>query len=122
MALAQGKEVFAVPGSIHSALSRGCHALLRQGAKLVETAQDVLEELPLQLQVDTDDAPPAHAQPQGAAQQALCDALGHDPQTLDVLLARSQLDLEDALVALHELESRGVLARLPGGLYQRVGA
>ena len=122
MALSQGKEVFAVPGSIHSALSRGCHALLRQGAKLVETAQDVLEELPSQLQVDTDDAPPAHAQPQGATEHALCAALGHDPQSLDVLLVRSQLALEDALVALHELESRGVLARLPGGLYQRIGA
>lgn len=122
MALAQGKEVFAVPGSIHSALARGCHALLRQGAKLVETAQDVLEELPLPLHGASADAPPLQAQPQGASQQALCDALGHDPQTLDVLLARSQLDLEDALVALHELESRGVLARLPGGLYQRVGA
>ena len=122
MALSQGKEVFAVPGSIHSALSRGCHALLRQGAKLVETAQDVLEELPSQLQVDTDDAPPAHAQPQGATQHALCDALGHDPQSLDVLLVRSQLALEDALVALHEMESNGVLARLPGGLYQRIGA
>ena len=122
MALSQGKEVFAVPGSIHSALSRGCHALLRQGAKLVETAQDVLEELPSQLQVDTDDAPPAHAQPQGATQHVLCAALGHDPQSLDVLLVRSQLALEDALVALHELESRGVLARLPGGLYQRIGA
>jgi DNA processing protein len=122
MALSQGKEVFAVPGSIHSALSRGCHALLRQGAKLVETAQDVLEELPLQLQVDTDDAPSAHAQPQGAIQHALCAALGHDPQSLDVLLVRSQLALEDALVALHEMESNGVLARLPGGLYQRIGA
>ena len=122
MALSQGKEVFAVPGSIHSALSRGCHALLRQGAKLVETAQDVLEELPSQLQVDTDDAPPAHAQPQGATQHVLCAALGHDPQSLDVLLVRSQLALEDALVALHEMESNGVLARLPGGLYQRIGA
>ena len=122
MALSQGKEVFAVPGSIHSALSRGCHALLRQGAKLVETAQDVLEELPLQLQVDTDDAPSAHAQPQGAIQHALCAALGHDPQSLDVLLVRSQMALEDALVALHEMESNGVLARLPGGLYQRIGA
>ncbi len=122
MALSQGKEVFAVPGSIHSALSRGCHALLRQGAKLVETAQDVLEELPQYLQGESHDAAPAHAQPQGATQHALCDALGHDPQSLDVLLVRSQLALEDALVALHELECRGVLARLPGGLYQRIGA
>jgi DNA processing protein len=122
MALSQGKEVFAVPGSIHSALSRGCHALLRQGAKLVETAQDVLEELPLHVQGESHDAAPAHAQPQGAIQHALCDALGHDPQSLDVLLVRSQLALEDTLVALHELESRGVLARLPGGLYQRIGA
>jgi DNA processing protein len=54
LALSQGKDVFAVPGSIHSPLSRGCHALLRQGAKLVETAQDVLEELTWQLQGRSD--------------------------------------------------------------------
>jgi len=122
MALSQGKEVFAVPGSIHSALSRGCHALLRQGAKLVETAQDVLEELPLQDPAQSEGVPTVRAQPQGLVQQALCEALGHDPQSLDVLLVRSQLALEDTLVALHELESRGVLAQLPGGLYQRIGA
>jgi DNA processing protein len=96
--------------------------LLKQGAKLVETAQDVLEELPQHLRSETQNAPALQAQPQGAAQHALCDALGHDPQTLDVLLARSQLPLEEALVALHELENNGVLARLPGGLYQLVCA
>ena len=121
MALSQGKEVFAVPGSIHSALSRGCHALLKQGAKLVETAQDVLEELPHHIPDQLHEEQLVHAQPQGAVQQALCEALGHDPQSLDVLLVRSELPLEDALVGLHELENRGVLARLPGGLYQRVG-
>jgi DNA processing protein len=122
MALSQGKEVLAVPGSIHSALSRGCHALLKQGAKLVETAQDVLEELPQHLRSETQDAQPLQAQPQGTAQHALCEALGHDPQSLEVLLARSQLPLEEALVALHELENNGVLARLAGGLYQLVCA
>lgn len=122
MALAQGKDVFAVPGSIHSALSRGCHALLRQGAKLVECAQDVLEELLQLVPGESHDAQPLLKQPMGATHAALCDALGHDPQSLDVMLVRSQLSLEDALVALHELENNGVLARLPGGLYQRIGA
>jgi DNA processing protein len=122
IALAQGKEVFAVPGSIHSTLSRGCHALLRQGAKLVESAQDVLEELPQHCPTESHDEPQLQPQPIGAVQAALCEALGHDPQTLDILLVRSQLHLEEVLVALHELESRGVLARLPGGLYQRIGA
>lgn len=122
LALSCGKEVFAVPGSIHSALSRGCHALLRQGAKLVETTQDVLEELPLSLHEGQQTSPLTYPQPQGAVQQALCDALGHDPQGLEMLLVRSQQPLEDALVALHDLESRGVVARLPGGLYQRIAA
>lgn len=122
MALAQGKDVFAVPGSIHSALSRGCHALLRQGAKLVECAQDVLEELPQLVPGESHDAQHLLEQPMGVTHAALCDALGHDPQSLDVMLVRSQLSLEDALVALHELENNGVLARLPGGLYQRIGA
>lgn len=122
LALSQGKEVFAVPGSIHSSLSRGCHALLRQGAKLVETAQDVLEELTWSLQAplqSTPDTATAHVSPDAASMLA---ALGHDPQPLDVLLLRSGLALDQALTALHDLQHHAQVALMPGGFYQRVKA
>ena len=120
LALSQGKEVFAVPGSIHSPLSRGCHALLRQGAKLVETAQDVLEELTWQLQAPILTAVDDHRKMASADQTALLDALGHDPQPLDVLLLRSGLALEQALAALHGLQYSQQVAVMPGGFYQQV--
>ncbi|MFT3812863.1 MAG: DNA-processing protein DprA [Acidovorax sp.] len=119
LAAEQGREVFAIPGSIQSPQSRGCHALIRQGAKLVETAQDVLEELRL----------PAPEQPQKpqkptaapAPENALLTALGHDPMGLDALVARTGMAAADLQVALLELELDGQVARLPGGLFQRVG-
>ena len=119
LALSQGKEVFAVPGSIHSPLSRGCHALLRQGAKLVETAQDVLEELTWHLQAPLQ---PESSSPHavGADELLVLEALGHDPQPLDVLLLRSGLALEQALAALHALQHNQQVAHMPGGFYQRV--
>ena len=119
LALSQGKEVFAVPGSIHSPLSRGCHALLRQGAKLVETAQDVLEELTWHLQAPLQlESSSPHAV--GADELLVLEALGHDPQPLDVLLLRSGLALEQALAALHALQHNQQVAHMPGGFYQRV--
>lgn len=125
LALAMGKEVFAVPGSIHSPLSRGCHALLRQGAKLVETVQDVLEELPMHAlshHTPLTDAPAQMpAMPSDPVHSALLDALGHDPQPLDVLLWRSGLGIEQAMCALHDLSQAGKVADMPGGLYQRLG-
>lgn len=120
LALSQGKDVFAVPGSIHSPLSRGCHALLRQGAKLVETAQDVLEELTWQLQAPVHDAVAEHHIMASADETALLNALGHDPQPLDVLLLRSGLALEQALAGLHGLQHSAQVALMPGGFYQRV--
>lgn len=120
LALSQGKEVFAVPGSIHSPLSRGCHALLRQGAKLVETAQDVLEELTWNLQAPLQ-APTGSAQAANSADEtSVLQALGHDPQPLDVLLLRSGLALDQALAALHGLQLSTQVALMPGGFYQRV--
>lgn len=121
LAAEQGREVFAIPGSIHAPQSRGCHALLRQGAKLVETAQDVLEELRLPSVA----APvSARAEPPPAAHlhQEVLDALGYDPMGLDALVARTGLDAARLQVRLLELELEGRVARLPGGLFQRVGS
>jgi len=117
LALEQGRDVFAVPGSIHSPLSKGCHWLIKQGAKLVESAQDVLEELQLPTPAG------AHAQPVEAAispeHAALLEALGYDPVDLDSLCLRANLTPDAASAMLLALELDGYLDRLPGGRYQR---
>lgn len=126
LASEQGKEVFAIPGSIHSTQSRGCHALLKQGAKLVESAQDVLEELRLQLTPPL--VPPSKLLRTNNAAAAIEDvepddlvkSLGYDPVSLDALVARTGWDAATLQVRLMELELDGQVARLPGGLYQRV--
>ena len=121
LAAEQGKDVFAIPGSIHSPQSRGCHALIKQGAKLVETAQDVLEELKIPLAqawvtpVAQDDGPAAPA-----ADAAFLSALGFDVVSLDALQARTGLSTPDLQSQLLELELDGHVTRLPGGLFQRM--
>lgn len=122
LAAEQGREVFAIPGSIHAPQSRGCHALLRQGAKLVETAQDVLEELRLPAATAQAPAGAAAAPPAAHAHQEVLDALGYDPMGLDALVARTGLDAATLQVRLLELELAGQVARLPGGLFQRLGS
>jgi DNA processing protein len=146
LAAEQGKEVFAIPGSIHSPQSRGCHALIKQGAKLVEVAQDVLEELRLTPASAgrTCDAAPDRLDPasgndtsnhndtssgtgtdgaqQFGPQGALLAALGFDPVSLDALQARCGLPTDQLQAQLLELELDGALARLPGGLFQRLAA
>ena len=117
LASESGRDVFAIPGSIHSPQSRGCHALIKQGAKLVETAQDVLEEL------RAPGTPAAAAASQGElsfAQDAVLDALGFDPVTLDALVARTDWSTAALSVRLLELELSGQIARLPGQLFQRI--
>lgn len=113
LAAEQGREVFAIPGSIHSPIARGCHALIKQGAKLVESAQDILDELrwpavtptnPLSL--DNDDP--------------LWNAMGFEPLHLDALVARSGLTAQTLSAMLLERELMGQVATLPGGLYQRI--
>jgi DNA processing protein len=120
LAAEQGREVFAIPGSIHAPQSRGCHALIKQGVKLVETAQDVLDELPPTAAAPAPDRAPAPAAAVCAPDDPLLQALGHDPVTLDALGARSGLDAANLLARLLALELQGTVARLPGGLYQRI--
>ena len=115
----QGKDVFAIPGSIHSPQSRGCHALLKQGAKLVETGQDVLEEMSLaRPRPSSAPLPEEDCRPE----DGLLAALGFDPVSLDALVARTGVAPAHLQAKLLELELQGDLARLPGGLFQRVGA
>lgn len=120
MAAEQGREVFAIPGSIHAPQSRGCHALIRQGAKLVETAQDVLDELGGDHGVLARPAAPAPVPARsGREKDPLLSALGQDPQGLDALVARTGWPAGELQSRLMELELDGQVARLPGGLYQR---
>ena len=125
LAVEQGKEVFAIPGSIHAPQSRGCHALIKQGAKLVESAQDVLEELLLPGTRTPSLFPAADASDTDADAELASDdvlaALGFDPTGLDALVARTGIDAAALQVRLLELELDGQVARLPGGLFQRMG-
>lgn len=118
LAAEQGKDVFAIPGSIHAPQSRGCHALIKQGAKLVESAQDVLEELK---------RPYAAAKPTAStgadaapAEPPLLSAMGFDAVSLDALQARTGLETAPLQAQLLTLEMAGEVARLPGGLFQRM--
>lgn len=119
LALEQGREVFAVPGSIHAPQSHGCHELLRQGAKLVETAKDVLEELQGLPQAAAPAAAPA-GRPATGIEKELLAALGFDPLGLDELVARTGWSAARLQAALLELELAGCVARLPGGMFQRL--
>ena len=118
LAVEAGREVFAIPGSIHSPQARGCHALIRQGAKLVESAQDVLEELP---PLGAAVAPAAGEPGVPHEQQALLDAMGFDLVSLDALMARCGWPAPELSAALLELELDGEVARLAGQLFQRRG-
>jgi DNA processing protein len=126
LAVEQGRDVFAIPGSIHSTQSRGCHALIKQGAKLVESAQDVLEELQSTVawteysDADQGQSAVPSEQPFDGDDSALVQALGFEPVALDGLQARTGLPTADLLAQLMTLELQGVVARLPGGLFQRM--
>jgi DNA processing protein len=126
LAAEQGKEVFAIPGSIHSPQSRGCHALIKQGAKLVETAQDVLEDLNLPVRSvapGTVQCISAETEPypevETSSYAALVAALGFDVVSLDTLQARTGMETALLQARLLELELDGQVFRLPGGLFQR---
>lgn len=139
-----GREVFAIPGSIHSPLARGCHRLIRDGAKLVETAADVLDELnwgatrptrpkpeharrgpksPVESN-QNDHRPPAEAaqrlESASPDEKRVLEALGHDPIDVDTLAARAGLTVDALYAILLALELDGHLTRLPGGRFQRL--
>lgn len=116
LAIEAGRDVFAIPGSIHSPLARGCHQLIKQGAKLVDSANDVLDELriawPGVSPILRIDAPP-DADP-------LLAAIGFEPIALDELVARTGRSVADLATQLLELELSGHVSRLPGQMFQRI--
>ena len=127
-ALEQNREVFAIPGSIHSPLSKGCHALIKQGAKLVECAQDILDELQPAYPTHTTDA---HTLSESNTESAkilalsnsarhILEALGHDPCDVDVLASRVQMDVGELLAELMELELVGMVEKRAGQIYVRL--
>lgn len=138
LAAEQGRDVFAIPGSIHSPLAKGCHLLIKQGAKLVETAADILEELGWASAAAPDRrtksatparqsaSPPAVTQapaartPPSAAETALLDALGFDPVDLDTLCERTGQSAAVLSAQLLALELEGRIERQPGGRFLRL--
>lgn len=114
----QGKDVFAIPGSIHSPLSKGCHVLIKQGAKLVDTAQDILEEL--RIPFSSAARPPAAMAASDTQTQFLLDQLGFYPCDIDTLCERCGFHSDVVLPLLTQLEIDGRIAALPGGRFQRL--
>ena len=119
LAAEQGREVFALPGSIHSPLSKGCHRLIREGAKLVDCVDDILDELRWQWRPPIASAAPTEPAGQSAA-DALLELMGTDPVCLETLVNRSGLTVDTLSAMLLSLELDSRVATLPGGLYQRI--
>jgi DNA processing protein len=120
LAAEQGRDVFAIPGSIHSPLSKGCHQLIKQGAKLVESAQDILEELAYCNPAQPAPISNPAAVPIDPASHALLTAMGFDPVDADKLSVRCGLDASTLNAQLLTLELEGLIEMLPGGIYRRV--
>ncbi|MEX2474533.1 DNA-processing protein DprA [Marinobacter sp.] len=123
LALEQGREVFAIPGSVHSPVARGCHHLIKQGARLVETVDDVLEELGAWWS-PTAEASPTTSQPALAGdldprEIAVLEALGYDPQSTDQLCSETGLPADQLMQSLLLLELQGLVSSVPGG-FQRI--
>jgi len=125
-ALEQGREVFAIPGSVHSPVARGCHQLIKQGARLVETADDILEELgtwwSMQAQPEAGEAMDKGPVLAGldSREIAVFEALGYDPQSTDALSQLTGLPADQLMQSLLLLELEGLAHSAPGG-YLRAG-
>jgi len=126
LAAEQGREVFAIPGSIDNPLARGCHALIRQGAKLVESVADILEELPASLAAaraqQSPSADDAHSHPTTIPEETrtLLNAMGYTPVTVDELVERLGLTAQMLSSMLLAMELQGLVEALPGGRYGRL--
>ncbi|WP_211251160.1 DNA-processing protein DprA [Deefgea rivuli] len=116
-----GREVFAIPGSIHSPLAKGCHALIKNGAKLVESADDILAELCFGNDLFTVPTVAKNQVEQSGSDLAIWDVLGWDPIDLETLIEKTGLTNAALCEILLGLELEGKLASLPGGRYQRIG-
>lgn len=112
----QGREVFAIPGSIHSPLSKGCHQLIKQGAKLVDNIQDIVDELGIFTTIGVNNKNPETL----AESNPLLDCMGFDPVSMEVLIERSGLTSENLSAMLLVLELESKVASLPGARYQRI--
>jgi DNA processing protein len=119
MAAEQGRDVFAIPGSIHSPLSKGCHQLIKQGAKLVDAAQDILDELGILPLMSS--MPVSEPQQQVTASGRLLGAVGYDPVHIEILAERTGFDIASLSAQLLEQELEGNIESLPGGMYRRLG-
>ena len=120
LALEQNREVFAIPGSIHNPLARGCNALIRQGAKLVETAQDIFEELGQYNQRDTSKSAEINHSELDLELQNLLNLIGYNPTTVDTLVQTSGWSVEMISSMLLVLELRGYITAAAGGGYLRI--
>lgn len=115
LAAEQGREVFAIPGSIHSPVSKGCHQLIKQGAKLVDDIQDIVDELGI---ISRENNFPESKK--SLESNPLLDSMGFEPVTIEALLERSGLTSENLSAMLLMLELESKVASLPGGRYQRL--
>lgn len=122
LAMEQGREVFAIPGSIHNPMARGCHQLIRQGAKLVETVDDILEEIAGPISSYLKDQARATVGPKNGLHplQNILDALGDAPVTMDQLVERAGLPVETLNAALMQLELEGLVASAASGRLMRL--
>jgi DNA processing protein len=120
MALDQNREVFAIPGSIHNPLARGCNALIREGAKLVETTQDILDELNVVYQQDNEMLPNVMQSTLDLEQQTLLNRVMFSPTSIDNLVENSDLSIESISSMLLILELQGYLEAIAGGCYMRI--
>ena len=125
-AMEQSREVFAIPGSIHNPMAKGCHQLIRQGAKLVETADDILEELAPLARLNSPSTAARHPQEETPVEgleigdQSLLAQVGYEPTAIDTLVERSGLSAAEIASSLLILELNGRITNLSGGRYQRI--
>jgi DNA processing protein len=123
LAAEQGREVFVLPGSIHNPMARGCHQLIRQGAKLVETVSDILEELPALLDWERErvledaavNASADHRPGLTAATRRVLAQIAYDPVPVDALVQQSALDVATLYTHLMTLELAGLITKRAGG-------